>query len=232
MGRVWIQLYSAFGLRFCVFFFFFFCRCFWLFNLFTVHFSSNSGTVHNKISLGMHTSGSYLLFTDPQTSLFSNFFIKNGSHDTIYTFKNYFATVFSVFSFQFQQNKFYPNRPLILWNLNTKKVIHCVCLYSRLLRCVSLSTFSPFFFFVHAFSPHKRLLFIYCTWTVTTTFDQFYMNSAFVHCLQTNKFHFLSIFSLKMGPTILFTHLKIILLQCFQFSVFNFNKISSIQTHP
>ena len=27
--------------------------------------------------------------------------IKNGSHDTIYTFKNYFATVFLVFSFQF-----------------------------------------------------------------------------------------------------------------------------------
>ena len=27
--------------------------------------------------------------------------IKNGSHDTIYTFKNYFATVFSVFSFKF-----------------------------------------------------------------------------------------------------------------------------------
>ena len=27
--------------------------------------------------------------------------IKNGSHNTIYTFKYYFATVFSVFSFQF-----------------------------------------------------------------------------------------------------------------------------------
>ena len=27
--------------------------------------------------------------------------IKNESHDTIYTFKNYFITVFSVFSFQF-----------------------------------------------------------------------------------------------------------------------------------
>ena len=27
--------------------------------------------------------------------------IKNGSHDTIYTFKNYFATVFLVFNFQF-----------------------------------------------------------------------------------------------------------------------------------
>ena len=46
---------------------------------------------------------------DPQTSLFNNFFIKNGSHDTIHIFKNYFATVFSIFNFQFQQNKFYPN---------------------------------------------------------------------------------------------------------------------------
>ena len=27
--------------------------------------------------------------------------IKNESHDTIYTFKNYFITMFSVFSFQF-----------------------------------------------------------------------------------------------------------------------------------
>ena len=36
---------------------------------------------------------------DPQISLFSNFFIKNRFHGTIYTFKNYFATVF--FSFQF-----------------------------------------------------------------------------------------------------------------------------------
>ena len=35
----------------------------------------------------------------PQITLFSNFFIKNGSHDIIYTFKNYFVTIFSVFSF-------------------------------------------------------------------------------------------------------------------------------------
>ena len=34
-----------------------------------------------------------------KTSPFSNFFIKNGSHSTIHTFKNYFTTVFSVFSF-------------------------------------------------------------------------------------------------------------------------------------
>ena len=54
----------------------------------------------------------YVLFMDPQIPLFNNFFIKNGSHDTIYTFKNYFATVISAISFQFQQNKSYPNRPL------------------------------------------------------------------------------------------------------------------------
>ena len=48
---------------------------------------------------------------DPQISLFSNFFIKNGSHDTIHTFKNYFVTVFSVFSFSI--NKFNPNGPYI-----------------------------------------------------------------------------------------------------------------------
>ena len=39
------------------------------------------------------------LFIDPQTPLFSNIFIKNGSHGTIHTFKNYFATIFLVFSF-------------------------------------------------------------------------------------------------------------------------------------
>ena len=33
-----------------------------------------------------------------QTFFFSKTFIKNESHDTIYTFKNYFTTVFSVFS--------------------------------------------------------------------------------------------------------------------------------------
>ena len=41
-------------------------------------------------------------------------------------------------------------------------------------------------------------------------------------------------FSLKLGPMALFIHLKIILLQCFRFSVFGFqfSAISSIQTNP
>ena len=36
--------------------------------------------------------------------------IKNGFHGTIHTFKNYFATIFLVFSFS--KNKLYPNRLL------------------------------------------------------------------------------------------------------------------------
>ena len=42
--------------------------------------------------------GSMHSLWNSQTSFFNNTFIKNGSHDTIHTFKNYFVTVFSVFS--------------------------------------------------------------------------------------------------------------------------------------
>ena len=46
-----------------------------------------------------------------------------------------------------------------------------------------------------------------------------------VYCSRIHKFHFSATFSLKVGLTVLFIHLKIILLQCF--SVF-----SCIQTDP
>ena len=49
------------------------------------------------------SNGSCALFMGPTKLFFNKIFIKNGSHGTIYTFKNYFVTVFSVFSFQ--QNK-------------------------------------------------------------------------------------------------------------------------------
>ena len=39
------------------------------------------------------------------------FFIKNRSHNIIYTFKNYFATVFSVSVFSFSENNLNPNTP-------------------------------------------------------------------------------------------------------------------------
>ena len=43
----------------------------------------------------------YALFTHCAYTVHVLKNVKNGFHNTIYTFKNYFATVFSVFSFQF-----------------------------------------------------------------------------------------------------------------------------------
>ena len=56
---------------------------------------------------------------DPQVVLFNKIFIKTGSHSTIHIFKNYFVTVFSVFS-----NKQYPNRPLVLVWIALKTFFH------------------------------------------------------------------------------------------------------------
>ena len=42
--------------------------------------------------------GSGHCLRDLQIYFFNKIFIKNGSHNIIYTFKNYFATLFSVFS--------------------------------------------------------------------------------------------------------------------------------------
>ena len=79
-GLGWISR-LRFALRF-LFFFFLFFFFFW----FQPHYLTES-TVNNA---RMHCSWV------PQIPLFSHFFIKNGSHGTIHTFKNYFATVFSV----------------------------------------------------------------------------------------------------------------------------------------
>ena len=74
------------------------------------------------------------------------------------------------------------------------------------------SAFCSFFFFFHAFWVCG-----YCSMNSNRNCWLLAVNSAHMHCLRTHKFHFLSTFSLKMGLTVLFTHLKIILLQCFQF---------------
>ena len=58
-------------------------------------------------------SGSHALFTRLTSIEFSKIFIKIGSQSTIYTFKNYFVTIFSVFN-----NKQYPNRPIISENFS------------------------------------------------------------------------------------------------------------------
>ena len=61
------------------------------------------GPVHTtllttKFALEWHCLGSRALFTGPTNLFFQLFLHKNRSHGTIHTFKNYFATVFSVFS--------------------------------------------------------------------------------------------------------------------------------------
>ena len=66
--------------------------------------------------LCLHTV--HALFMGLITTLFKKN-IKNGTHSIIHTFKNYFVTVFSVFSFN--KNKLYPNRPV---QKKTKKKIY------------------------------------------------------------------------------------------------------------
>ena len=73
----------------------------------------------------------------------------HGSHDIIHTFKNYFATIFSVFNSS--KNKLYPNGPLIIseWCKGNKcdpiPWIHLLLLFWNV---HFFLLFSFFFFFV------------------------------------------------------------------------------------
>ena len=78
------------------FFFFFFCRRFSFYP--------------TKCTIEYYLCTVHILFMGPTTTLFRKK-IKNGSYGTIHTFKNYIATMFLVFNFQ--QNKLYPNEPLV-----------------------------------------------------------------------------------------------------------------------
>ena len=78
---------------------------------------------------------------DPQISFLNKIFIKNGSHDTIHMFKNYFAIVFSVFSkisgIQYTLDiilgfHFFPNCPL-RYCIIQLYVHPCNCLVVRLI---------------------------------------------------------------------------------------------------
>ena len=57
---------------------------------------------------------------DLQTSFFSKTFIKNGSHGTIHTFKNYLLHCFQFSIFSLQQNKQYSNTFLMSTFKNKK----------------------------------------------------------------------------------------------------------------
>ena len=74
--------------------------------------------------------------------------IKNGSHDNIHTFKNYFVTVLSVFSFS--NNKLNPNGPIVyqLYQLgNSKKKNKITKVAMGVLRVLFFFFFFFFFFF-------------------------------------------------------------------------------------
>ena len=97
-----------FGNHICVcvyvFLFFFFFMRLWDLRLLFMHCIWTVTTQFDFSYLFQPISAYRALFIDPQISLFSNFFIKNESHDIIHIFKNYFVTVF--FSFQFQFSVF------------------------------------------------------------------------------------------------------------------------------
>ena len=87
---IWIHVH-VFTFTFSAFFFFFSCVfCFLRQILLFITFHNIVHGIHNH-------------FIQKKN-------IKNESHGTIYTFKNYFTTAFSVFSFS--KNKLYPNEPL------------------------------------------------------------------------------------------------------------------------
>ena len=98
--------------------------------------------------------------------------------------------------------------------------ISLVCVWIRLLRFAFMFLLFFFFFFsllLHTCLGDKRLLFMNSS-RILLTFQpllSFLWVPWIVH--RTHKLHFSAIFSLKMGLMALFTHLKIILLQYFQF---------------
>ena len=97
-------------LRFSLFFFFLYIMHIRLIFFFSVYSLLRLLFMNNSRKVWLFSTFS------AQISLFSNFFIKNGSHETIHTFKNYFTTIF--FSFQFlavsKQTLYQKNLRLVL----------------------------------------------------------------------------------------------------------------------
>ena len=87
-----------------------FLLCSFLFFFFPTLVSTFRDRIHCSWTVcALFTHCSNTVHMGPTTTLLKK--IKNGSHSNIHTFKNYFVTVFSVFSFS--KNKFNLNEPLI-----------------------------------------------------------------------------------------------------------------------
>ena len=109
---------------------------------------------------------------------------------------------------------------------------------SKNARCISpIQTYTKYPFGLNIPRPYFAkirvfLCFFFFFFFKLAFVDFFMVNIAPMHCLRTHKLQFLVIFSLKIGHTVLFTHLKIISLQCFYFQFSVSAKINCIQTDP
>ena len=120
--------------------------------------------------------------------------------------------VFVSLIFIFSIYKFTENITIFYFGQNSSPILGA-CLDSK--SAFPVAFCSPFFFFFF----FSRVL-EYCSYCSINSNHKCWLstvNSIYMHCLRTHKFYFLSIFSLKIDPILLFTHLKIILLQYFQF---------------
>ena len=91
--------------------------------------------------------------------------------------------------------------------------VYCVCVF-----CFFFFSFLFFFFFFYAFCFRQGTMI-----TIPVLYQ---------YCLHTVAILFMYLKILKIGPMVLFIHLKIILLQYFQFSVFSFNKNKLYKNGP
>ena len=127
---VWIRRFARLRLQITFRSFFFF----W--------FQSHYFTKSTVNSARMHCSWV------PQIPLFSHFFIKNGSHGTIHTFKNDFATMFSVLVFSFSKNKLNSNGPFIfasnVYIAANVKLVYSIFWFSSSIRAYFTSQFFLF----------------------------------------------------------------------------------------
>ena len=117
----------------------------------------------------------------------------------------------------------------IFWVFDAKENTSKATFGNHVCVCVCVYVFLFFCFFSRVCETC-----CYCLCTVheqqpqSLTFLTFFFSQSVhtVHYLWIHKFHFSATFSLKMGLTVLFTHLKIILLQYFSIFSFQFLAVS------
>ena len=79
-----------------------------------------------------------------------------------------------------------------------------------------------FFFFFHTYQANFFTVYLLLQLLFINSSSKVWLFPHFLHkfhCLWTHKFHFSTTFSLKMGPTVLFTHLKTILRTKFSYKI-------------